>query len=326
MLSRHSRLDVVVIGAGAAGVTAARELDDNGLQVVVLEARERIGGRIWTHRDGEMPAAIELGAEFIHGSAPELERTLAGAGLPTLDVAGRRWMATPKRWRPLDDFWEQLYRVMHLMDPPSRVAARLGLRRASDFSLQDFFDMRPGGKRLAQERRLAKQFVEGFHAADPRLISALALVESGTPGEDMKESRLGRVIGGYSTLVEWMAAPIADRIRLGAIAARIRWRRGRVVVDVRHSDGRSHVAVEARAAIVAVPLGVLQAPSGETGAIAFDPDLGPAKRDALESLVSGTAVRVALQLRECAWAADEFAKKVDSDELGTLSFVSLGRS
>jgi monoamine oxidase len=310
----------VIIGAGAAGITAARELDEQGVDVVVLEARERIGGRVWTHRDRVTPAPIELGAEFIHGSAPELEKTLDDARLPTIDVAGQRWIASGGRgkvegssgkWRPMDDFWEQLYRVMHLMDDGSK----------RDRSVQEFFDTRPGGRRLAQERRLAKQFIEGFHAADPRLISALALVESGTPGEDMKESRLARVAGGYSTLIEWMAAPIADRIRLGAIVTAVRWKRGEVIVDVQHADGRSRFAVEASAAIVAVPLGVLQAPPGETGAIAFDPDLGAAKRDALDHLVSGPAVRVVFHLGERAWASEEFAKKIGAEDVGTLSFL-----
>lgn len=170
MPRERSKLDVVVIGAGAAGITAARELHDKGVEVVVLEARERIGGRIWTHRDRDTPVPIELGAEFIHGSAPELEKTLDDAHLLTVDIAGKRWIVAGTKgsrdrgtqgsgdrgkWRPLDDFWEQLYRVMRLIEG--------GPKR--DRSVQDFFDTRPGGRRLAQERRLAKQRPRRFTRA-----------------------------------------------------------------------------------------------------------------------------------------------------------------
>jgi monoamine oxidase len=109
------KLDVVIIGAGAAGIAAARDLHDRGVSLLVIEARERIGGRVWTHRDPRTPIPIELGAEFIHGSAPEIEKTLSEAQLPVVDIAGRRWMVSGARWRRLDDFWDRLCGVMHLM-------------------------------------------------------------------------------------------------------------------------------------------------------------------------------------------------------------------
>ncbi len=308
----NKKLDVVIIGAGAAGLAAARELHDKGLDVVVLEARDRIGGRVWTHHDPEAPVPIEMGAEFIHGSAEETGKVIEEAELKSFDVGGRRCLVGARRDQPLDDFWEQLYRAMHLMDPPSRVAARLGLRRGSDFSVQDFLDTKPGGKGLVRERKLAKQFVEGFHAADTRLISAKALVDSGTPGEDMDETRLGRVVGGYTGVIEAIAAPIAMRIRPGSVVTRVQWSPKRVLVEgVR---GRSRFTVNARAAIVAVPLGVLQAPAFSVGAIEFDPLLGPAKQEALGCLTSGTVVRVVLQLREALWADDvSFMHSSDPD-------------
>jgi monoamine oxidase len=329
----ESKLDVVIIGAGAAGIAAARSLHDQGVRFVVLEARERIGGRVWTHRDPRTPVPIELGAEFIHGSADEIEQVLKDARLPVVDIAGRRWMVSGARWTSLDDFWDRLYRVMHLMEGARgregrgrEGTGRGGIERGGrgrerDRSVQDFLDTRPGGRRLARDRQLARQFVEGFHAADPRLVSAKALAEGGTPGEEVRETRLAHVIDGYDRVIEWMAAPFADRIRLGAVVTRVQWAPGKAVVEVRHSDGRHRFEIEARAILVTVPLGVLQAPPGEAGAIAFDPDLGPAKRTALESLVSGTVVRVALHLRDRAWASEEFGRKVQHEETDALSFL-----
>jgi monoamine oxidase len=306
--------DVVVIGAGAAGISAARALQEKGIDVLILEARERIGGRVWTQRDRGISVPIELGAEFIHGSAEALQGVLQEAQLATIDIAGRRWTSTGRRLRPLDDYWERLYRVMHLLDNGSK----------RDRSFQEFLATRPGGTRLVQERRFARQFVEGFHAADPRLISTQGLVEGGIPGEEMRETRLGHVIDGYDRVIEWLAKPLADSIRLGAIVTRLRWTRGAVVINVRDADGRNAFGVDARAAIVAVPLGVLQAPPDGAGALEFLPDLGAAKRQALALLESGSAVRVVLHLRECVWASEAFGGKMRTEELDSLNFLHSG--
>ena len=106
--------DVVIIGAGAAGLAAARTLHDADVDVLILEARERIGGRVFTHRDHSTSGPIELGAEFIHGSAESVNGLLRQSNLLSVDVEGRRWLLAGQALRPLDDFWEQLDRVMRL--------------------------------------------------------------------------------------------------------------------------------------------------------------------------------------------------------------------
>lgn len=302
--------DVVVIGAGAAGLAAARALHEADLSVVVLEARERIGGRVFTHRDRQSPVPIELGAEFVHGSAPELEEVLDSAGLASVDISGRRWQVAGDRLRPLDDFWERLDAVMRRLDGVAD----------PDRSFRQFIEKRPGGRRLAADRRLALQFVEGFHAADPGLISTRALADGGSPRGDQRERRLARVIDGYDRVMEWLAAPLGDSIRTEAIASRVRWAPGNVSIEARHGDGRARPAVNAKAAIVAVPLGVLKAPAGETGAIEFDPLLRQ-KQPYLERLTMGSVVRITLRLSERFWAAEWFAKQMRNPDLDTLSFL-----
>lgn len=302
--------DVVVIGAGAAGLSAARALHERDLDVVVLEARERIGGRIFTHRDRGTSIPIELGAEFIHGSAPELTDILREAKLASCDISGRRWQTVGESLRPTDDFWERLDRVMRRLDP----------KRRPDRSFQEFLDKRPGGRRLARARALALQFVQGYHAADAARISERALAEGGSPGDDVRERRIGRVLDGYDRVIEWIAGPLGDRVRTSAIVTRVRWAPGNVAVEVRHADGRSRPSVLAKAAIVTVPLGVLQAAAGEAGAIEFDPDLRQ-KRDALGRLAMGAVVRVVLRLSERFWASDWYAKQIGTRELDTLSFL-----
>jgi monoamine oxidase len=124
------------------------------------------------------------------------------------------------------------------------------------------------------------------------------------------------VIDGYDRVIEALAAPVAGRIRFGAVVSHVAWRPGHVVAGVRHLDGRPRFAVEAKAAIIAVPLGVLQAAAGDVGAIEFVPALRQ-KRAALDHLRMGSVVRITLQLREPAWTGDQetlsFVHSADAD-------------
>jgi monoamine oxidase len=310
MSSTSSRTDVVIIGAGAAGLAAARALHEQDIDVVVLEARERIGGRILTLHDPNTPVPIELGAEFVHGAAEDLQPILHEAGLSSIDVSGRRWHVVGSQLRPLDDYWERLEKVM----------ARLDGKRRPDRPFSDFLAARPGGRRLALERRLALQFVEGFHAADPDRISERALADGGTPGDDVRERRIGRVVAGYDHVVDALAAPLGDRVRRSAIVTRIRWAPGNVSIEARHPDGRARPAISARAAIVTVPVGVLKSGSADTGAIEFDPELS-SKRAALEHLAMASVVRIVLRLSERFWASEWFAKQSGRPEQDTLAFL-----
>src|SRR5437868_13724953 len=83
--------DVIIIGAGVAGLAAARRLSGAGRRVILLEARDRIGGRIETHRAAGRRIPIEMGAEFVHGRPSETWDTLRAAGLLAYDVTDTQW-------------------------------------------------------------------------------------------------------------------------------------------------------------------------------------------------------------------------------------------
>ena len=305
---------VVVIGAGAAGLAAAHALHKADIEVVVLEARDRIGGRVFTITSPDTPRPIELGAEFIHGQAPELQQLLDEASLASADVCGTRWKPTRAGLRPLTGFWDRLDRAMRLLDT---TGPRKGghHNRQTDRSFDDVLREKPGGRRLAAERRLAREYVEGFHAADPHLISARALADGGSPGDDVRERRLARVVEGYDRVIAWLAEPLSSRLRVSSIVTAVRWKPGRVVIEMARRK-----PITARAAIVTIPLGVLQAPPDGRGAIAFDPELR-GKAQALAHLAMGDVVRVVLRLSERFWADETFATTHASEGVERMSFL-----
>jgi len=273
-----------VIGAGVAGLAAAGELRRQGFRVGVYEARDRIGGRILTHRDERIPVPMELGAEFIHGEAPLTERLLREARLADYDIAGDTWRAERGRLRRYEGYWEEVDRVFDSIDA-----------RRKDRSFDDFLARHPGGRPLARARAAARLFVQGFHAADPAELSVLSMAPE--EGEDPSEEaiRVGRVIEGYDRLAEWLARDLGRDLHLGAPVREIAWERGKAGLTLGNGS-----KVRARAAVITVPLGVLQAPPDEPGGIRFDPD-PPRLRRTLGLLAMGPVIRLVLGFRELPW-------------------------
>jgi phytoene dehydrogenase-like protein len=152
--------DVIVIGAGAAGLAAAAALSRAGRSVLTVEARDRIGGRCDTRRLPGIAAPVELGAEFIHGRPEATFSLLKKAGAPAIDTTRTQRVLFGGRLRALDVFGE----------------ARKAMRRkpAADVSFQKFLS----SQRLSPlTQALATMMVQGFDAADPRDASAQAIVE-----------------------------------------------------------------------------------------------------------------------------------------------------
>jgi monoamine oxidase len=301
--------EVIVVGAGVAGLAAAATLTEAGCLVTVLEARDRIGGRIFTRRDPRMEHPVELGAEFLHGAAERTTRLVRTAGHTVLDIRGERWESGPRGLRPLDDFWKRLDRVMR----------RLEDGRDPDRSFAEFLARKPGGPSLARERKLAEQFVRGFHAADPALASERALAEGGSPEGDPEEQRMARLAGGYDQLPALLAERLATPPRLGAVVTGIRWRGERALVTWR--EGEANRDAHADHVIVTVPNGVLAAAPGAEGAIEFDPPLPAAWRARLAQLPMGQVVRATVVLREPVWELKPAGMRDAATRLRRLSFL-----
>ncbi len=301
-----SEADVIIVGAGVAGLAALRELEDRGLRTSVLEARDRIGGRILTLHDARLPHAIELGPEFIHGSAPELVQILEDARIVPFTIEGNRWRMRGGRMQHVDDFWKRLQEVMrHLKSD------------GEDESFADFLSRAPGGRTAGDARALALQFVEGFNAADARLISAKALANGGNPSDDPEQQRLMRTTEGYHALAEWLARGLDHRILLRTVVDRIEWERGTVSVRARQIDGTT-TTVTAHAAIVTIPLDVLFAADGE-GMIEFSPSV-PIIDKMRTRLKMGSVVRVVTLFKD-RWWTEKLRAAPSGASMDALSFL-----
>lgn len=301
---------VIVVGAGVAGLAAGRALREARVPFVILEARDRIGGRIWTNRPRTLDVPVELGAEFTHGEAEETVDIADENHLRLVDIGGRRfWSAgggggRGGAVRPLDDFWERLDRVMRRLDE----------ERSPD---RTFADALAANKMIGDDdRTLALQYVSGFHAANPEIISERALAEGGSPRGEVRERRIGRVLDGYDAIVAALLDGIRGNVRLRSVVKSIRWEAGRVSVSL--AGGGS---VTGSAAIVTVPLGVLAAPSGEKGAIAFDPELPPATISAIDDMTMGSVSRLCLEFDEPFWISERVATHLNEERLDTMSFL-----
>jgi monoamine oxidase len=286
-----TRTDVVVIGAGVSGLAAARALRERGVRAEVLEARDRIGGRIFTHRDPRAPAPIELGAEFIHGSAPETMAIVREAGLLAVDIPDNRWEHRGRTRVPSKDFWGRLEHIM----------GRMSASREPDRSFHEFLATSPGGRNFARDRTLAREFVENFHAADPLRISERALAEGGSPHGNAAEQHTARVLDGYDHVPGWLARKPHDSVQFGTVVKHIEWEPGSVHVE---STKENYTA---KAAIITLPIGVLQARPGDPGAVSIHPAL-PKHEDALALVTTGPVTRIVMLFREEFWKKGKLAK------------------
>ncbi|HEY3075425.1 MAG TPA: FAD-dependent oxidoreductase, partial [Burkholderiales bacterium] len=209
----------MVIGAGAAGLSAAAELVRAGRRVLLLEARDRVGGRCWTRRIPGLQIPVELGAEFIHGEAKVTHALLKKAGLTAVDSVREQRQVVDGRLRRMNAFAE----------------AQRAVQGASGLEPDESFQAFLKRRRLpAKTKTFARMMVEGFDAADPRRVSARSIAEEWGGGS--LGAHQPRPQGGYGTALDWLANSIVAsgaQLRLGAAVDRVRWKRHAATVSGR---------------------------------------------------------------------------------------------
>jgi len=271
---------VIVVGAGIAGLAAARDLARGGTKVVVLEARARAGGRILTQRDQGSFCPVELGAEFVHGGNRALSALIAESGLKTRVVPERHWIVRDGRRRSIPGLWDRVDRVMQ----------RIGPTYSSSFESW----IRGPGRQLRQlDRAIAQEFVAGFQGAPLARMSAHALFVAASIGEGAQS----RVVGGYDQLIGFLQGELGALhmpVHLNSSVHRVRWSPHEVTAWV------GDRAWSASLLLVTVPLGVLREPRRAQGAIHFEPRLAQ-KQNLWDKVEPGHVRRVVFRLRDNAW-------------------------
>jgi len=308
MVEAHA--NVVIVGAGASGLAAGKKLAATGLSVLLLEARNRIGGRIHTLRDNHYTLPLELGAEFVHGTPAETWNILRTAQLSVCDVTDTHWFLRDGKLSNDSTVWEEIQSVFE----------RLERMREPDLAFTEFLsvycaDLDP------RTREMALAFVEGFDAADASLASARAILQEQKDSADIEEDRSFRLLDGYDRVIEWLASGLGGRqtsIRLNTVVTDLRWEKG--VVALHAKTGGKARQFLGDCALITLPLGVLKAPENELGAVRIEPDL-PNVRCALEQLEMGSVVKVILCFREAFWESERFPTLPEGQTLRNACFL-----
>lgn len=280
--------NVAVIGAGAAGLAAARRLSSAGLRVIVLEARDRIGGRVHTIRPPDSVLPVEAGAEFVHGDAEEIWPIIRAAKLSAYEVPENHRYAdqSESRFQAPETEWDAIF-------------AKLGQIQGTDVSFAEFLardclDISP------EVKVRATAYVEGFNAADSKLVSARWLCQSEQAVAGEQSHRLHE---GYDRIIRWLQGDDEKgrfEVQLNKLAVAATWQPGHAEIEVADAAGARCRPVSAKCAIITLPLAILQASPGTAGAIRFSPDL-PDKRAVWDRLQMGAVVKIVLDFREPFW-------------------------
>lgn len=273
--------DVLVMGAGMAGLAAARVCAEKGLRVLVLEASERVGGRILTQRTAT-GAVVELGAEFVHGDPPELLGLIAEAGLSVYERTGDFFRLEGSRYVQEDDGDDDVLEALKSYTGDDRPFAEY----ARALGLPD------------EELEAELGYVEGFNAADAREASIIALGRQQAAEDAIGGSRVWRVREGYDRVPEFLAKRVraaGGEIVFGARVDELAW--GEWGVEAGTRDGRRF---KAQRAVVALPLGLFQSQWPGLGAPRFRPEPS-AIFAAMQQMRMGDAVRVTMVFKRRLW-------------------------
>lgn len=274
---------VLVIGAGAAGLAAAHELCKAGREVTILEARDRIGGRILTVHDPRASVAMELGAEFVHGKPPEIWNLIRTHGLHATEVAGEHVCWNEGHPEECADSFPLLSRLPDYADP--------------DRSFSAFLDLYPAPP---EQKQQAKGYVEGFNAAFAERISIQSVWKDEQAADAIEGDQAFRLLEGYDHVPQLLLPPNAA-LHLNTPVTEIRWKKGRVEAV---ANGRTFTAEQA---VITLPLPHLQ-----QCLVQFDPE-PKAVLEAARKLEMGQVTRVTFLFRTPFWE--------NRKELRNLSFL-----
>jgi len=298
-----SGVTVLIAGAGLAGLAAARDLAAMRAEVIVIEARDRVGGRVQTIRHGFTDGQhAEAGGDMIDGGQTEIRHLAEQLGLKLTRILSGGWayvrrdrqgrvrIVGPAAGRGWDRLSECLsttaepYRLAELRwDSP--IAAEIGRR-----SVAQWLDE----VRADDEMRTTAAGLRGFFLADPEELSLLALVDQFTGSDGPVPGPMYRIEGGNDRLAAALAASLGHRVRLDTELLAVSHRGRGVRASIKHR--RQIAQIHADYLIFALPTPLLRR-------IPITPALPPQQHDAISRLNSGRATRTLVQFARRFWRA-----------------------
>ncbi|MDB4903722.1 MAG: puo 1 [Mucilaginibacter sp.] len=298
-----SNTDILIIGAGAAGLMAARTLAKAGKKVIVLEARDRCGGRIHTLNHQSFFGNAELGAEFVHGDLPVTLDILKQAGIPYYSASAEMWRYKNGHLNNEGFFtqdWELLIKRLNKLE--------------EDINIDKFLQKEFSGDKYQELRDSVWKFASGYDTADPHKASAFALRKE-WQSEDTDAQH--RIKGGYGAMIKYLeeeCKKYGGFIYLNTVVKEIHWQPGNVKVAT--AEGTFY---EARQVLIALPLGVLQEVEAEKGTVVFYPPV-PEQSKAIQSMGFGAVIKILLEFDELFWE-DKFAEELAGRSLKNMGYL-----
>ena len=289
--------EVLIIGAGAAGLMAARTLAIAGKDVMVLEARDRCGGRIHTIDKEPIFKHAELGAEFIHGDLPVTLNLLDEAGIKYGPAGGEMWHFRNGKFSRDDGIskqWDLLIEKLSHLKHDTNIAAFL----EATFPEEIYTDL----------RNAVIRFASGYDTADVAHASSFALRQEWQSEDDGAQHRIE---GGYDLLIDYLQQGCEHngcKICLNTIVKEINWSNNNITIIT--SKG---VSYHAKQVIIALPLGVLQT-QGMVSSITFKPPV-PKQTDVIKKMGFGAIIKVLLEFRDVFWSG------VEGIDLKNMGFI-----
>ncbi len=286
------KTDILIIGAGAAGLMAAYKLSAKYKNVIVLEARDRLGGRIHTIENSSGVKNVELGAEFVHGDLPVTLNLLKEAGIAYGQAGG-----TMVRYKD-----GQFTKDEHFIEGWDLLIKKLD-ELTEDITLYEFLQQYFHEDKYKALRDSVIGFVSGYDTADQRRASCFALRKEWESEGDGAQHRIDT---GYFTMIDYMADKIQSnggKIHFNSIVKQIDWKAG----DVKVITGTG-VLYSAEKLVIALPLGVLQADKKERAAVAFHPAIQEQSR-AINDIGFGAIVKILLEFDAPFWEGHDYNLK-----------------
>jgi len=296
-------VSVLVAGAGLAGLTAAFDLLEMGATVTVVEARDRVGGRVWTIRDGFSDRQhAEAGGDMIDAAQKEIRDLASSLGLTLTrilrdgfgyvrpDKSGQPKIVARsalRGWERLAGALSALIRQYRLAEQrwDSPIAADLARRSVSQWLDEQHAD---------EELRATATGLRGFFLADPDELSLLALVDQFATSDQPGPGHLYRIDGGNDRLPAALAAKLGERVKLGAELVAVSVRGRAVHASVRH--GRNVATLMSDYIVFALPASTLRR-------VPIVPALPPHQHQAISSLRYGRGTKTLLQFDRRFWRA-----------------------